>query len=96
MFNRGQLTLRGNFLILTQRQHCQNLRAVSLETIDLTSTRGVVRKQIPTKGQYVTQRARGAYVATICQLKAAFDLSSTVQVTESMNDDIRKLNKRLE
>jgi hypothetical protein len=43
-FNGGQLTLKGNFLTLTQGQHCQNLRAVSLETTDLTSARGVVRK----------------------------------------------------
>jgi hypothetical protein len=36
-FNRGQLTLKGNSLTLNQGQHCQNLRAVSLETVDLTS-----------------------------------------------------------
>jgi hypothetical protein len=95
-FNGGQLTMKGNSLTLTQGQHCQNLRPVSLETVDLTSARGVVRKQIPTKGQYVAQRARGAYVATVCQPEAAFDLSSAAQVTEPTNDDIRKLNKRLE
>jgi hypothetical protein len=90
------LTLKGNSLTLNQGQHCQNLRAVSLETVDLTSARGVVRKQIPTKGQYVAQRARGAYVATVCQPEAAFDLSTAAQVTEPTSDDIKKLNKRLE
>ena len=95
-FNRGQLTLKGNSLTLNQMQHCQNLRAVSLETVDLTSAQGVVRKQIPTKEQYVVQRARGAYVATVCQPEAAFDLSTAAQVTEPMSDDIKKLNKRLE
>ena len=49
-FNGVQLILKGNSLTLTQRQHCQNLRAVSLETADLISARGVVKKQIPTKG----------------------------------------------
>ena len=44
IFNGGQLTLKGNSLTLNQGQHCQNLRAVSLETVDLTSARGVVRK----------------------------------------------------
>jgi hypothetical protein len=95
-FNRGQLTQKGNSLTLTQGQHCENLRAVSLETTDLTSARGVVRKQIPTKEQYVAQRARGAYVATVCQPEATFDLSTAAQVTEPTNDDIKKLNKRLE
>jgi hypothetical protein len=95
-FNGGQLTLKGNSLTLNQGQHCQNLRAVSLETVDLTSARGVIRKQIPTKGQYIAQRARGAYVATVCQPEAAFDLSTAAQVTETTSDDIKKLNKRLE
>jgi hypothetical protein len=95
-FNGGQLTLKGNSLTLNQGQHCQNLRAVSPETVDLTSARGVIRKQIPTKEQYVAQRARGAYVATVCQPEAAFDLSTAAQVTEPTSDDIKKLNKRLE
>jgi hypothetical protein len=43
-FNRGQLTLKGNSLTLNQGQHCQNLQAVSVEMVDLTSARGVVRK----------------------------------------------------
>jgi hypothetical protein len=42
------------------------------------------------------QRARGAYVATVCQPEAAFDLSTAAQITEPMSDDIKKLNKRLE
>jgi hypothetical protein len=95
-FNGGQLTLQGNSLTLTQGQHCQNLRAVSLETADLTSARGVVRKQIPTRGQYVAQRARGAYVATVCQPEATFNLLTAAQVTEPTSDDIKKLNKLLE
>jgi hypothetical protein len=56
----------------------------------------MIRKQVSTKGQYVMQRARGAYIATVCQPEAAFDLSSAAQITEPSKDDIKKLNKRLE
>ena len=35
-------------------------------------------------------------MATICQPEAAFDLSTTTQVTEPTNDDIKKLNKELD
>jgi hypothetical protein len=51
------------------------LRLVALKSISLTSSRGEVRQAVTTKDQYVAQRARGAYIATVCQPKAAFDLS---------------------
>jgi hypothetical protein len=50
---------------------------------------------VRTKEQYVAQRARGAYIATVCQPEAAFGLSSAAQVTEPNEDDINKLNKVL-
>jgi hypothetical protein len=45
--------------------------------------------------QAYVQRARGAYIATVCQPEAAFGLSSAAQVTEPNEDDINKLNKVL-
>jgi hypothetical protein len=42
------------------------------------------------------QRTRGAYVATICQPEAAFDLSIATQSQEPSDEDIKKLNKRLQ
>jgi len=45
--------------------------------------------------QYREQRARGAYVATICQPEAVFDLSVAAQHQEPTDDDIKALNKRL-
>jgi hypothetical protein len=44
---------------------------------------------------YVQQRARGAYIATICQPEASFDLSAAAQVTDSGKEEIAKLNRRI-
>ena len=41
------------------------------------------------------QRARGAYIATVCQPEAAFDLSTAAQYQEPGRDEIRALNTRL-
>jgi len=44
---------------------------------------------------YKRERARGAYLATICQPEAAFDLSVAAQVQNPQEEDIKKLNVRL-
>jgi hypothetical protein len=44
---------------------------------------------------YVQQRARGAYIATICQPEASFDFSAAAQVTNSGKEEIARLNKRI-
>jgi hypothetical protein len=49
-FNGGQVTMKGNTLELTQERHCQNLGAVLPEAVNLTSSRGVVRKSVLPKG----------------------------------------------
>ena len=45
--------------------------------------------------QYVEQRARGAYIATICQPEAAFDYSVAAQAQNPTTDDYTKLNRRI-
>jgi hypothetical protein len=45
---------------------------------------------------YIEQRARGAYIASICQPEAAFDLSVAAQHQRPEQPDIAMLNKRLE
>ena len=45
---------------------------------------------------YVEQRARGAYIASICQPEATFDLSVAAQHQEPSKDDAIALNKRLQ
>ncbi|KHJ34316.1 hypothetical protein EV44_g4291 [Erysiphe necator] len=45
---------------------------------------------------YVQQRARGAYIASICQPEACYDLSVAAQTKNPSKDDLSKLNKRLQ
>jgi hypothetical protein len=45
---------------------------------------------------YIEQRARGAYIASICQPEATFDLSVAAQHQEPVELDIVTLNKRLD
>ena len=44
---------------------------------------------------YVEQRARGAYIASICQPEATFDLSIAAQHQSPSQEEISTLNKRL-
>ena len=94
-FNGKSIMMKGNSLALTQEQHCQNLKTVSSEAENLTSSRGITRKMVSPKEQYIAQRARGVYIAIVCQPEATIDLSLAAQVTNPMKEDVRKLNKRL-
>ena len=47
------------------------------------------------KHAYVEQRARGAYIATLCQPEAAFDLSIAAQHQDPTEADVNALNKRI-
>jgi len=43
--------------------------------MDLTSSRRETHKTVNIKDQYAAQRARGAYIAIVCQPESAYDLS---------------------
>ena len=95
-FNGGQIKLENDrSILLTQERQCQNLKLVALKSIDLTSSRGEVRQAVTPKDQYVAQRARGAYIATVCQPEAAFDLSFAAQVMNPKEENVKQLNKRI-
>lgn len=51
---------------------------------------------VTTDKEYVEQRARGAYIASICQPEAAFDLSAAAQHKQPSKEDIARLNKRIQ
>jgi hypothetical protein len=55
-------------------------------------------KSVTSKDQYVTQRTRETYIATMSpsQSKVSFDLSLAAQVTNSKEEDVKRLNKRLQ
>jgi hypothetical protein len=81
-FNGMIIKLAGKKISITQSKQAKNIKLLSLENIS--------------KDQYVAQRARGAYIASVCQPEAAFDLSFAAQVINPLTDDARTLNKRLQ
>ncbi len=79
-----------------QETHIQGIQLVnSTESTIITSARGKIRAMLILRDQYIAQRARGAYLASICQPEASFDLSRAAQSIEITSDDIISLNKRL-
>jgi hypothetical protein len=85
-----------NTITLTQERQCQNLKQVTKTEATTTSSRGAIRKDLTTKEQYVAQRARGAYIASVCQPEAAFDLSVAAQAKEPTETEIKALNTRIQ
>jgi hypothetical protein len=80
-----------------QETHIQDIQLVkSIESFTI-SARGKVRVNLIFREQYIVQRARDVYLATICQLETTFDLFYAAQSIESTfsSDDIITLNKRL-
>jgi hypothetical protein len=81
-FNGGILSIDANTIYLKQKK-----QADKLEILDAKSTN--------LKQEYMQQRARGAYLASLCQPEAAFDLSIAAQHQEPVEEDVKALNKRL-
>jgi hypothetical protein len=82
-FNGCILSLDSGIIELTQKGQGTKIELIDLKSAD--------RKQA-----YVQQRARGAYIASICQPEAAFDLSVAAQHQEPTAEEYQALNKRLD
>lgn len=96
-FNGGVLTLAADGSIyLSQTAQVANIQLITAEPRTSHGTRGRETGLLTTKQQYVAQRARGAYVASVCQPEAAFDLSAAAQRTDPDAEDVRALNARLQ
>jgi hypothetical protein len=80
------------FRQISQSDHFQLIQNVN---IAITSSKNKIKFALILKKQYVTQRARSAYVASICQSKASLDLSFVAQLIEVSSENITTLNKRL-
>ena len=76
-FNGCTLTLQGDTILLTQKGQGSK--------ITLIDPQGADRGQ-----KYMEQRARGAYIASICQPEASFDLSSAAQIQDPVDADFVK------
>jgi hypothetical protein len=81
-FNGCILSQEGQNMLLTQKG-----QGKKIELIDANAT-GFCQS-------YIEQRARGAYIASICQPEAAFDLSVAAQHQEPSKEDAIALNRRL-
>ncbi|KHJ33690.1 hypothetical protein EV44_g3111 [Erysiphe necator] len=95
-FNGGIATLLNNTIMLQQTQQAQNLHLIGTRDIDMPCAKGKTKKRATPKDQYIAQRARGAYIASICQPEASFDLSFAAQVVNPKEDDAKALNKRIQ
>jgi hypothetical protein len=78
---------------ISQSDHLQQIKDVDIATI---SSKDKIRFALTSKEQYVAQRARDAYVASICQFETSFDLSLAAQSIEISSENITILNKRLQ
>lgn len=94
-FNGGVIRLNNRVLTLTQEKQCGNLTTVKLTPSTSTNYRGITRGSLTPKDQYIAQRARGAYIASVCQPEASFDLSFAAQVINPTEADAKELNKRI-
>jgi hypothetical protein len=84
-------------LLLIQSKQFDQIKLINLSfSINLTSFRGEIRKMITFKNQYVAQRTRDVYIATISQFEASFDLSFAVQIINLKEEDAKRLNQRLQ
>jgi hypothetical protein len=86
-----------DIIYFRQETHIQDIQLINLiESTIITSVRDKIRAMLISRNQYIAQRARGAYLTSICQSEASFDLFHAVQSTEMSSDDINALNKRLQ
>ncbi len=85
------------FLLLIQSKQFDQIKLINLSfSINLTSSREEIKKMITLKDQYIAQEARDAYIATISQFEASFDLSLAAQIINLKEEDAKRLNQRLQ
>jgi hypothetical protein len=77
---------------IIQFDHLQQIKKINADTIN---SRNVIRFDLTSTKQYVTQRTRDAYLTSICQLEAFYDLSIVAQSIDYSLNDIETLNKRI-
>ncbi|TIC89479.1 hypothetical protein CH35J_012864 [Colletotrichum higginsianum] len=83
LFNGGIVSM-GNDGRVTPRQKGQGLK---LETID--------PKSVTAASEYVKQQARGAYIATVCQPEASFNLPTAAEHQQPSLEEMAPLHRRL-
>lgn len=74
-FNRAQIKLNLDGIVLTKESHIGGILLVKRHDVNSTSSRGITRTKLSPKEQYMTQKARSVYIASVCQPDTSFDLS---------------------
>lgn len=83
IFNGGRVIQDGNNIVLVPKDQGDRI-----ELVDANSP--------SYKDDYLAQRARAAYIASICQPQASYDLSVAAQHQDPSEAEIKLLNKRLQ
>jgi hypothetical protein len=96
-FNNEIISKNDQDLLLSQFKQFDQIKLINLSfSVDLISSRNQIRKSMIFKNQHVTQRVRNAYIVTLFQSKASFDFFVVVQIINSKEKDVKKLNKRFQ
>jgi hypothetical protein len=92
------ITSKNDYILsLTQLNQFDQIRLINISvSVDLINSRDQIRKMMTSKDQYVIQRARKAYIITMTQSKANFDLFLIAHITNSKEEDAKRLNKRFQ
>ena len=95
-FNDMKIELQKNeTIIIKHTSYVKNISSIKNQNSSFISAKNIVRKKLISKNQYVIQRARNAYVISICQFETFFDLTYAAQIINVISNDIALLNKRL-
>jgi hypothetical protein len=95
-FNDTIIERQENDIYLRQISQSDHLQLIKDVDIAIINSRDKIRLALISKKQYVAQRARDAYVVSICQFETSFDLSLAAQSIEISSENITILNKRLQ
>jgi hypothetical protein len=95
-FNDTIIERQENDIYLRQISQFDHLQLIKDVDIAIINSRDKIKFALISKKQYVAQRARDAYVVSICQLETLFDLSLAAQSIEISSENITTLNKRLQ
>ncbi len=95
--SKNSYSLNSYSLSLIQSKQFDQIRLINISaSIDLIDSRDQIRKMMTSKDQYVVQRAREAYIATMTQSEVSFDLFLIAQITNPKEKDAKRLNRRLQ
>lgn len=89
LFSIGEITLK-------QKSPIGDVSLIKSHDVSIISSRGLVKKNLIPKNQYMAQRAKKAYLVCICQPEISFDLFYAVPSTEFSSNNIFFFNKRLQ